>query len=116
MVVIPNPQSIKYPNTRGPNALANTDPAWSNALTVPKLFTPYISAHNDPMNGALIPILRPYKHMYAIKKNILSNKRSIITDNNRGTKTVIAVFLVLNLSMIGPPIKRPIIEKKPNKI
>ena len=51
-----------------------------------------------------------------IKKNTLSNNRSIITDNNNGARTVIAVFLVLNLSIKGPPIKRPIIENKPNKI
>ena len=50
------------------------------------------------------------------QSNIVSNKKSMMTDNNNGARTVIAVFLVSNLSIIGPPIKRPIIEKKPKKI
>ena len=51
-----------------------------------------------------------------IKKNTLSKKTKTITDNNNGARTVIAVFLVSNLSTKGPPINSPIIEKKPSKI
>ena len=51
-----------------------------------------------------------------IKKNTLSNKSKTITDNDKGSKTVIAVFLVSSLSINGPPINRPIIEKKPRSI
>ena len=51
-----------------------------------------------------------------IKKCHYQIKVSTITDNNKGASTVIAVFLVLNLSIKGPPIKRPTIEKKPKQI
>ena len=40
----------------------------------------------------------------------------IINNINNGAKTVIAVFLVSNLSTKGPPIKSPNIEKKTKKM
>ena len=64
-------------------ALANTLPAWSKALTVPKLFTPYISAHKEPINGVLIPIFSPYKtHVDELKKIHLSNVIKATTNYN----------------------------------
>ena len=63
IVIIPKPQSIIYPKTKGDRALANTAPACNNALTVPKLFTPYTSAHREPIKGVEMPMLKPYRLM-----------------------------------------------------
>ena len=49
------------PKTTGDRALANTATACSKAFAVPILFTPYNSAHSDPIKGADRPKLNPNK-------------------------------------------------------
>ena len=82
----PNLKSIINPSIIGERALAKTMHACIIARIAPKFFTPYNSAHNDPVKGSHRPLVMPKKAIYKnmkieCSKNIM--KRIPKSDGNK---------------------------------